>query len=370
MSEKLSILIVDDDELDRQLIKRTLEKTSFDFEVTEAASLKEVLSGAQELKYDCAFIDYLLPDQNGLEGLSVLRAHAPYMCIVMVTGQGDEIIASEAFKRGVSDYISKRNISSSAIDRIIYNTLQQTEMHRKIDQQNAELKNFSRILAHDFKSPFMQIRQLTDLLQKDLKSGNLEKLERYCQLLSNNADHSLLLIDTLQEYHSAFDFEPEFQVFNLEYVIKDVLDILDWYIKDRNAKVLYDTLPEIKGHIPLMRQLFQNLINNALKYSQAEKPEVRIFAEDTGDAYKIGVKDNGIGIAQKYLNLIFEPFQRLHTKQQYSGTGLGLATCKKIVERHKGTIWCESLEGQGATFFISIPKTDEKNGSAKISSVM
>jgi signal transduction histidine kinase len=142
----------------------------------------------------------------------------------------------------------------------------------------------------------------------------------------------------------------------LNLVVEDALSNLDQVISKRGARVTHDDLPSVFGHAPLLTQLLQNLIGNGIKYCEADTPTLRISAHPEANGFwRISVRDNGIGIDEKFYRQIFEPFERLHGRGKYEGTGLGLATCKKIVERHGGRIWCESNQDGGTTFNFSLP---------------
>ena len=136
-------------------------------------------------------------------------------------------------------------------------------------------------------------------------------------------------------------------------------------IKESNAQVSVGSLPGVFADATQLTQLFQNLIGNAIKYRNERKPEIRVSANSAGNAWTFSVQDNGIGIEPQYFERIFQMFQRLHTRREYSGTGIGLALCRKIVERHGGRIWVESQPGQGSTFQFTIPRAEEMGNEFK-----
>ncbi len=137
--------------------------------------------------------------------------------------------------------------------------------------------------------------------------------------------------------------------------MRDVLADLSMVIKERNAKIVFDELPEIYGDAVLIDHLLNNLISNAIKFNNGA-PEIFITGKKMKDEYLFSVRDNGIGIQKEYSEKIFVIFQRLHTKDKYPGTGIGLSVCKKIVERHDGKIWVESEPGKGSTFYFTIKR--------------
>jgi light-regulated signal transduction histidine kinase (bacteriophytochrome) len=165
------------------------------------------------------------------------------------------------------------------------------------------------------------------------------------------------LIDTLHEYTRA-DADVAFTPVDMRQVVENTLANLKHTIQERGVRITHGELPIIKGNATLLTQLLQNLIGNSIKYCEAVSPTVHVTATLEGDAWLFAVKDNGIGIPEEYYQRVFEPFKRLHGLGKYDGTGLGLATCKKIVERHRGLIWCESGEDQGTTFFFTLPRAE------------
>ena len=141
--------------------------------------------------------------------------------------------------------------------------------------------------------------------------------------------------------------------------MQQALENLELSIRDNNARMVYNNMPEVRADESQMIQVFQNLLGNALKFRNEVPPEVQINAERRGKEWIISVRDNGIGIDDEYKDRIFIVFQRLHSREQYPGTGIGLALCKKIVERHGGKIWVESESRKGSAFYFSLPINEE-----------
>lgn len=352
-----SVLIADDDSGDRKILRRTLEKIDLDCDIVEAKSLEEADEACKHHEFNCAFIDYMMPGGDGLEGIARLKEFNPYMAIIMATGEGDEKVASEAIKLGAMDYITKNMVSPQSIERILKHSLETLQLKKQVDQKQEELKKFSLVLAHDIKSPIAQILQLCNLMAGNIKQGNTDNFERNTNLLIRAAEHSLNLIKSLEEYNLTDNSNISFEKVSMDNILSEVLNILSPAIADKNATVTSDALPEITANAAQIGQLLQNLINNGIKYCEAQTPAVYISATEQDDSWLFSVADNGIGIKQEYVDQIFEPFQRLHTNKEYEGTGLGLATCRKIVENHKGRIWCKSEEGKGTTFYFTVSKS-------------
>jgi len=170
------------------------------------------------------------------------------------------------------------------------------------------------------------------------------------------------LLDALLRYSRVETKGQEFRPAKLDEIAKDAAHDLDVTIQKIGARLEIGPLPTVTSDPYQLRQLFQNLIANALKYHRTEViPLIRVYGEENHGDCRIFVEDNGIGFDEKYLEKIFEPFQRLHGRNEYPGTGMGLAICRKIVERHGGTITARSTPGKGSTFIITLPVKQERN---------
>ncbi len=355
-NDTLSILVVDDDAGDRKQVMRVLQHSGLSYQAVEAADMKEALAACYTQAFDCAIVDYHMPGQDGLSGISAFQTKFPYMATIMVTGQGDEVVASEVIKRGAGDYIPKDLVNAPTLRRVIEHVLEKSAFQHKLDQQREELQNFSRVLAHDLKSPTRNIRTMIGFIQEKMSDQVLDdEVVKYMSYVCAAANTMDALVDALTAY-TKFDATVEFHEISLEESVACAASLLETDIQAKGAKIVVQDLPHINGHEPQLIQLFQNLIANAMKYNESAIPTITITAEKDGDLSRVVVQDNGIGIPEKYYVKIFDPFKRLHGKDShYAGSGLGLATCKKIVERHGGTISCESAKGQGSTFILIFP---------------
>jgi len=369
MSTKaFQLLVVDDDEGDRKQIHRAIRQSVLRAECSEAASLEEGLAACERSDFDCAIVDYRLPGEDGLGGISALRARFPDMAIIMSTGHGDEMVATEAMKRGAADYISKSRLNPSTLQRTIQNALEKTALQRKIRQQQEELENFARVLAHDLRAPAAAIETFAGRIAERLQDGNLPEALEYADWVIQRAQRMNRLIDTLHRYTMA-DASVAFEAVEMNRVFDEARANLQHLIQECGASVTADALPSVFGNAPQLIQLLQNLIGNGLKYCDRPVPCIHLSASKqvvsagAENCWLFSVADNGIGISEEHYKKIFEPFIRLTGASKRDGTGLGLATCRKIVERHGGTIWCESSccesrPGSGTTFFFTLPGVD------------
>lgn len=223
-------------------------------------------------------------------------------------------------------------------------------------RSNTELENFAYVASHDLQEPLRMISSYTQLLSKRYKGQLDEKADQFIEFTVDGAKRMQQLIHDLLEYSRVATRGKPFAPVETNEIIRTVLNNLQISIKKNNALITYDNLPLVQGDDIQLMQLFQNLISNSLKFKSNRTPEIAIRAEDKGSEWLFSVRDNGIGLDPQFKDRIFIIFQRLHEREEYPGTGIGLAVCKKIVERHGGRIWVESEPGEGAAFLFTIPK--------------
>jgi signal transduction histidine kinase len=226
----------------------------------------------------------------------------------------------------------------------------------KIEAKNEELEQFAYIASHDLQEPLKTISSLIDNLNKNYRNKLEGNGVKYLEFLGQSSERmEALIFDLLQYSRIGKEMKPEQVDMNL--IIKDVMDDLGKLINDSQAIISVERMPVLKGYKVELRQLFLNLISNALKFKKEnETPIVKIGVKETNYQYIFSVEDNGIGIEEKFSNKIFIIFQRLHIRSRYPGTGIGLAQCKKIVELHGGKIWVNSELGIGSIFSFTILK--------------
>jgi len=230
-----------------------------------------------------------------------------------------------------------------------------TKYAEELKGSNKELENFAYAASHDLQEPLRMVSSFLNLLGKKLNSHLDDTSRQYIDFAIDGAERMKSLIMALLEYSRISANKEKFTTVDLNEVVRYVTNILGENIKKNSTLVTYKLLPVITANKTLITHLFLNLVNNALKYHNGEQSEIEIGTIEESTRYIFYVKDNGIGIDPKFFEKIFVIFQRLHTKKEYPGTGIGLAICKKIVEIHKGKIWVESDPGYGSTFYFSIP---------------
>lgn len=240
---------------------------------------------------------------------------------------------------------------------------------RKLEQSNRELQDFAFIASHDLQEPLRKIQAFGGLLREEAGERLAGEPLHYLSRMENAATRMRQLIDALLEYSRIAGRQKPFEPVDLNQAVSDVVTDLEANIAQTGAVIEVGPLPTIEAEPVQMRQLLQNLISNALKYHRAnERPVVRVHArrrddESGGPVCELTVSDNGIGFDEAFLEKVFTPFQRLHSRDEYPGTGMGLAICRRIAERHGGSITATSRTGEGSDFIVTLP---ERHGRSSL----
>ena len=225
----------------------------------------------------------------------------------------------------------------------------------ELARSNEELEQFAYVSSHDLQEPLRMITSYLQLLQRKYQGNLDDKADKYIHFAVDGASRMQNLINDLLEFSRVTTRAREPETMDCEFILNQVLSNLKLVIKENNATISHGPLPEVMADSTQLAQVFQNLIINGIKFHGEEAPKIHISAEKKANEWVFSVQDNGIGIDPQYSERIFEVFKRLHNREEYPGTGIGLAICKKIVERHGGRIWVESELGKGSTFYFTLP---------------
>ncbi len=225
-----------------------------------------------------------------------------------------------------------------------------------LETANNELEKFAYVASHDLKTPLRNIHSFLTLIQRKIKQGKIEEIDEYLDFASMNAQRMHELIQDILEFSQFSVKKISFEYHDLNQIMDNALSNLQEIIKEKNAVVHTETLPKLLCNSSQILSLFQNLIENGIKYNNSAIPTLEIKTIEKRTEYQIYIKDNGIGIENEYQDKIFEMFYRLHNQGDYSGSGIGLATCRKIVSHHGGKLHLTSVINKGSTFCIVLPK--------------
>jgi len=361
MSDSAKILVIDDSEDDRLLYKRCLQKSAgANYAVSETANGEDGLARIDEEAFACVLLDYSLPGRNGVEILKRIRAKHPFVPVVMLTGLGNEMVAVAAMREGAQNYISKATIDPQALAHVIQVAIQHCRMQSRISAQRGSLEVFARALAHDLKEPVRTIRTLLDLVNAEVSFEG--KTNDHFQAIRSAAERMTGLIDTVYIYTRLDGAEQtKLEVCNANRLVEAAKENISHLVRERQAVIACPPLPQISVNREQAVQVFQNLLSNAIQ-NCTTTPYVDIAVDEAPDHWLFRVSDNGPGIGKEDADKLFMPFRRL-SRHDAQGPGLGLATCKKILELHGGQIWCETKPGNGASFIFSIPKAEPQGAT-------
>jgi PAS domain S-box-containing protein len=236
-----------------------------------------------------------------------------------------------------------------------FDITKQKEQQESLASSNKELEQFAYIASHDLQEPLRTVMSFVDLLKEDYQGNPDEDTYKYLQFISQSTTRMSALIKGLLDY-SQLGTEKELSTLDCGQVINEIREDLNARIKETNTILRVDELPQVRARYTELRLLFQNLINNAIKFQKKNiRPEINISAKQELNQWEFAIQDNGIGISPEHVEKIFSIFQRLHHGNVYEGTGIGLAHCQKIVDLLGGKIWVESELDKGSTFYFTIP---------------
>ena len=354
MKPSKTLLAVDDNPLDREIIAQTLFAAFPDARIRVVGDPGEAekLCGTQ--RFDCALLDQNLPQMDGLALARRLRTTDAHMPIILVTSIGDEMLAAEAMRGGVSDYLTKSRLTTEAARRVVDRAIQSAAQQRLIDQQHEELETFAYALAHDFKQPIRQIMTFSQMITDDLSGVRQAGVRKHLDFLIHAAGRLDKLVDVMVQY-TLLSQPPELSDVRLDAVMAAIRGSLTPLLSELHAELeIKDERAVIRGNETLMIQVLQNLIVNGLRYNKSPVPRVEVVVRREAETYVLEVRDNGVGIAAEYLSEIFKPLIRLHNHKEYPGSGLGLTLARKAVMAQRGDIWCESTPDRGSVFYLRL----------------
>ncbi|MDA0814092.1 MAG: ATP-binding protein [Verrucomicrobia bacterium] len=308
--------------------------------------------------FKCVISDWMMPRMDGLELVKAIRGHENhgYVYVILLTGRTDKQNLVEGMEAGADDFLTKPfdkdelRVRLRAGRRI-------TELEARLAERNRELSVFTSVASHDLREPLRTISGFIGLLERKYKGQLDEEADEYIQFITDGAERMRALVTDLLSYARMESRQSEFEAVNTREIVEDKLAALGAAIEECGARIICGELPTIEGDPTQLSQVFQNLIGNGIKYRGDASPVIKVGAVQRAEDWRFTVEDNGIGIPPEQATAIFEPFRRLHgAGSKYQGSGIGLAICKKVVERHGGRIWVESAPGGGSIFNFTIPK--------------
>lgn len=263
---------------------------------------------------------------------------------------------TEFFANGFMNSVHDEHGALIGYTKILSDETARKQLQDSLTESNTALEQFAYVASHDLQEPLRTMSTFAELLSKKYRGALDAEADRFLDFMLRGAVRMNALVRDLLAYARLTTEEERPSSIALDEDLEAALTHLDQAISESGAAVTHDPLPTLQVDRGQMVRLFQNLIGNAVKYRQPDQaPKVHIAAEQKGAEWVISIRDNGIGFDPKYASTIFEPFKRLHTAEEYPGTGVGLAICRRIIQAQRGRIWAESQPGEGTTFFFTLP---------------
>ena len=357
------ILLVDDRWENLLATEKVLRPLPAD--IFKATSGNEALSLVLRHDFAIVLLDVQMPEMDGFETAMLMQEHESManVPIIFVTAiSKEEKYASKAAEIGAVDYIFKPinpDILKSKVKVYLDLYVQREQiMHLNavLSQSNEELERFAYICSHDMQEPVRMMNAFASLLAESSEQTLDEGGKRYLNFILDNARRMQKMISDILTFSRVGREDIILEAVDCEAILTEILAEFEDVIQQHGAQVAYGPLPTVRTSSTLVRILFQNLIGNALKFqAQGQPPVITIGASRLGGAWRISVTDNGIGIDEKFRTRIFTIFQRLHRKEDYPGTGIGLSTCRKFIQLCGGDIDFSSAPGEGCTFYFTLP---------------
>jgi signal transduction histidine kinase len=355
------ILLVDDTPDNLRVLSAML--TNQGYEVRKALNGQRAIASVQSDPPDLILLDIRMPGMDGYAVCQQLKSDSKTcdVPVIFISALDDVLDKVKAFAVGGVDYVTKPFQEMEVLARIEHQLCiqrlkqQLLEHNQELARSNQELEQFAHVVSHDLQQPLQSITGFAKLMlikyQNQLDQAALDYLNR----IHGSGDRMQRLIQDLLSYSKTGLHDQEMQVVDLNIVLKQVLENLDGSIKHNQVTLDCNSLPTVMGHETQLIQLFQNLISNAIKFVEPGViPQIEISSLEQGDWWLFEIHDHGIGIDAQYLEKVFDMFQRTKSAESYSGTGIGLATCKKIVKNHGGQLWATSQLGIGTTFHFTL----------------
>lgn len=358
------ILIVDDRPANLLATRKVLK--SLNVNVIEANSGNKALSMMLRHDFAVVLLDVQMPEMDGFEVAKLMQdeesmKNTPVIFITAISKE--EHFADKAAEIGAVDYIYKPinpRILKSKV-QVYIDLYKQNQNLKKLNEtlqkNNEELERFAYICSHDLQEPARMMTHFSEFLYNDYQDKLDKDGRQYIEIINKNAKHMQKMINDILTF-SKVDYDKAiFEKVDCQKIAEEIAAELKFDIEQKSVKLKIDNLPTIITSKTLISILLQNLIGNAIKYQDGSRPpEISVLYDETPDEWVFKVSDNGIGIEKEYQEKVFAMFQRIHRKEDYPGTGIGLCTCKKFIENYGGKLWFDSQLGSGTTFYFSVPK--------------
>ncbi len=378
MEDTFKILLVDDDEVDRMAVRRALETAGVEIALSEAMDCNSAIAELKNTAFDCIFLDYRLPDRDGLSLIKDLRQEKVRIPVIVLTGQGDEQIAVDLMKAGATDYLPKSKVSPDRLSRILRNAVRLYRLEQEAEtakQQKEQLsrqrEDFVYRLTHDLRTPLVAADRMLTLFKQDAFGEISPDMTEAIAMMVHSNQNLLQMVNTILEVyrHDAGHKTLSFSPCDVQPILQAIVTELLPLAEEKGLLLTMQVDPEgathsmtVMGDRLELRRLFANLVGNAIKFTDTGSIEVCITGSSGTDPQHtlldtpwvmVEVKDTGSGISLEDQESLFERFRQGENKR--SGSGLGLYLSRRIVEAHQGAIAAQSELGKGSIFTVCLP---------------
>jgi len=366
------VLIVEDSATQAKLTQRGFEARGYETSVAPTGMRGRQLF--RERAYDIVILDYHLPDMTGDMLIKEFKPPGTHAVVIMATTDATPALATRLLRMGADAYVrkpfdpnylvdlaarTKRQHSFLRVESLLDERTRALELAvGELERSNASLQEFAYVVSHDLQEPLRMVSSYVRLLARRYEGQLDEAADDFIRFAVQGADRMKDMIEALLIYSRVKSRAHPMVATDLKDVVEASLSNLKLAIEDSDARVTCDEMPTVTCDAPQMIRVFQNLVSNAIKFRGDSPANIHIGVHRDEAVWELSVRDNGIGIAEDAQEKVFGVFHRLHSRQEYEGTGIGLAICKRVVAHHSGRIWIESEPGAGTTVFFTLPATD------------
>lgn len=351
-----SVLVVDDSPEQIRFISEVLKQE--ECRILAAISCEQAFQILEHHRPNLILLDIVMPGMDGLTFCKIIKSKEDLkdIPVIFATAYHDPNYLASCFEAGGCDYVVKPFFKQELLERV---KVRIRLSQKRIELQNAyaELDAFCYTLSHDIRSPLYVLKQLSELLEQEVEEENKAEIKEICSMISEKAERTAAMAEGLHKFSKALYEEMSYERVNMKQMFQEVYDGLMLLEGDRNVVMQMEEVPDVWADPVLMRLVILNILGNALKFtSHLPETRIHIYAEKSSKGITYHVKDNGIGIEEKYAKDVFHVFRRLHG-EEYKGDGVGLATVKRVVERHHGTVEIKGRPNEGACVTFTLPDT-------------